>query len=130
MKRHSKILSAAAVVFLVTWNTSAWVYSQGPTGIIEYGGHCVGLDNFPIGYTEYRYSTDASGQVILVSRWPRLPQPGDMLHRGTKVYLGPVSFSVPMRPLPFVLVDGVILLIAFGLADIGWKALKRRQYEI
>jgi hypothetical protein len=127
MKRNPKILSAAALAFLVSWNCYAQVYSQGifSAGTTYYGDHCIGSDSFRFGYSEYSYRTDASGKYI----W--YPQPGDTEHRRTRIYVGSSSFSVPMRPLPFFLVVGISLMAALGLGNIGWKILRRRRrYEI
>jgi hypothetical protein len=129
-RRHLKILSAAAMAFLVSWNCNALVYSQGiySAGITHYGDHCVGPDSFRFGYSEYSYSTDAAGRIIWVQP-ERLPQQGDTFHRQTQIYLGPTSFSVPMRPLPFFLVVGISLMTVLGLGDLAWKFFRRRRYE-
>src|ERR1041385_200595 len=119
---HSKIISAAAVAFLVSWNCYAQVYSAGvySGGVTGWGGHYVGADKFRFGYSEYSYSTDARGFIIMISPG-RGTQPGDTFHRRTEIYLGPASFSVPMRPLPFLLVVVFGSLTALALGDFGWR---------
>lgn len=132
-KRPAKILFAAAVAFLVYSNCYAEVYSVAvySGGVSYYGDHCIGSDQFRFGYSECSYSTDAEGCIIGVSMAPpwRTVQPGDTYHRRTDIYLGPVSFSVPMRPLPFLLSVIASLLIALGLGDMGWKCFKYRPNE-
>ena len=129
-RSRPRILSAATVAFLVSWNCSAQVYSVGiySAGFTYYGDHCVGPDNFRFGYSEYSYSTDVAEHVIGFHPG-RLPQPGDTFHRRTQIYLGPASFSVPMRPLRFFLVVVIGLLTALGLVDFGERFLRRRHYE-
>jgi len=118
-------LSSVTIAFLVSWNCNAQVYSQGifSAGTTYYGDHCIGSSPLRFGFSEYSYRTDASGQYI----W--YPQPGDTEHRRTWIYFGPTSFSVPMRPLPFLIVSGTGLLVALALGDFGWKHLRRRRYE-
>src|ERR1700759_5085797 len=120
---RQKILSAAAVAFMVSWNTHAQMYSQGfyRFGITYYGDHCIGSGDGRVGYEEYSFSTDAKGHVIDYFSSRRRPQPGDTFHQRTEIYFGPGSFSVPMRPLPFMLVVAAAILTTFGLGDMAWK---------
>jgi hypothetical protein len=126
MKKNAKILSAATVALLVSWNGFAGVYSQGiySAGTTYYGDHCIGSGNFQFGFVEYSYLTDASGTYLMDGH----PRPGGTEHQLTRIYFGPTSVSVPMRPLPLFLIVGAVLTTVLGLGDIGWKVLRRRRY--
>jgi hypothetical protein len=132
-KRHAKILSAAAVAFLIYSDCYAGVYSQAiySGGVSYYGDHCIGTPPLRFGYSECSFSTDRQGYIIMVSMTSpgRTAQPGDTYHRQTEFYLGPISFSVPMRPLSFLLIIIASLLITFGFADMGWKCFRYRRSE-
>jgi len=121
-KRHAKILSAVTMAFLVSWNCGGVSFYG---GVSYYGDHCIGSAPFRFGYSEYSYFTDSHGSTIWYSPG-RTNLPSDTFHRRTRVYLGASSFSVPMRPLPLILVVGIVLLTICGLGDIGWKYLKRK----
>jgi hypothetical protein len=71
---------------MVSWNCNAQVYSIEYIrfGTTYYGDHCIGSYPLQIGYGEYSYDTDASGQYI---PYIRNPKPGDTEHRKTQIIL-------------------------------------------
>jgi hypothetical protein len=123
-KRHSKIFSAAMIAFLVSWNCYAQVYSPGTVGshfvktsditYVEKCGWSVGSPPFYFGLHEYGYSEDAAGKII---------------NPHTRVYVGPATFTVPLRPSAVAVSGGFILVLVLILADSGLTFLRRRRYE-
>ena len=121
------VLLGARTSYGGTWNVQAYIYSGG----VYYSDlHAVGSPPFMLGFREYHYSTDTAGLTIMpYSDVERKPQLGDRLHNCTQIYFGPSSFSIPMRPLPFLLVSGLAVLIVLVLVDFGLKYLRRKRYE-
>jgi hypothetical protein len=109
-----------------SWNVRGYIYAG---GIYYDGSHCVGSPPFQFGFREYHYSTDVAGYTIMYSEVARKSQPGDTLHMCTDLYLGPISFSVPMRPWACAVTSGVILVFVLTLADFALRFLRRKRYE-
>jgi hypothetical protein len=61
------------------------------------------------GIEECSYWTDSAGRAI---PWAasRVKQPGDLQHRCTRFRLGPVSISIPLPPIDFAFLAGLILI--------------------
>ncbi len=100
-----KIISAATIAFLVSWNCHAQVYSQNVgshfinTREVTYVEECVwsvGTPPFYLELNEYGYSMDAAGKIIN----PR-----------TRVYIGSTTFTVPLRPSAVAVSGGFILVL-------------------
>ena len=120
----------AAIMLLVAMRSFGQVYSSAiyAGGVSYYGDHCIGSAPFRFGFGEYSYSTDARGFIIMFSPG-RTIQPGDTFHSETRIYFGPTSFSVPMRPLSFLVICVVALVFILAMVDFGLKYLRRRRYE-
>ena len=131
IKRHSKILSAATVAFLVSWNCHAQVYSYGvyPGGVSYYPSHLIiGSPPVRLGLQEYSYSTDAAGVIITRPDW-RTPRADDIFHDCTVIYVGSLEFHVPMRPWVVLVVGGVVFAFVLTLADFTLSFFKRKRYQ-
>ena|ERR1043166_5721675 len=123
-------LAIVFIILLGTMRSFGEVYSSAiyAGGVSYYGDHCVGSGPFRFGYSEYSYSTDVRGYIIMFST-NRTTQPGDTFHRRTEIYFGPASFSVAMRPLPFLLVAVFGLSVTFATGNFVWRHLRRRRHE-
>jgi hypothetical protein len=118
-----KIISAATIAFLVSWNCHAQVYSQNvgshfintrEVTYVEECGWSVGTPPFYLGLHECGYSMDAAGNIIT----PR-----------TRVYIGTTTFTVPLPPSAVEVSSGFILVLVLILADSCWRHFRRRRYE-
>lgn len=129
-QRPSKILSAATVAFLVISNCSAGVYSTGiyPGGVTYFSPVAIGLPPFRVGWQEYTYSTDSAGSIITRPNW-RTPQPDDIFHDYTEIYVGPLKFQAPVRPTVVLVVGGVVFATVLTLVDFALRIFKRKRYE-
>jgi hypothetical protein len=119
-----KVISAAVIVFLVSWSCYAQVYSQdvgsffvdsSKVTYVEKCGWSVGSPPFYFGLHEYGYSMDVTGKIIN----PR-----------TRVYIVTATFTVPLRPQAAAVFCGFILVVGLTLANSGWRYFRRRRYEI
>ena len=121
------VLFGARTSYGDTWNVQSYIYSGG----VYYSHlHAVGSPSFMLGFREYHYSTDAAGLTIMpYSDIQRKPQLGDRLHSCTQIYLGPSSFSIPMHPLPSLLVGVTAIFVILFSASFSLKFLRRKRYE-
>jgi hypothetical protein len=96
--------------------TSAGIYSMGVTYYCDEWVVGSGANRFGLGRREF--STDSAGYVISAERIPG-SRPGDTLHRESCIYLGRISFYVPLpRIAVLFLGGGLILVFALLLAGI------------
>jgi hypothetical protein len=120
----------AALLVLAAGGSFGQVYSAGAYagGVTYYPSRwVVGPPPFRIGLEEYSYSTDAAGYILM----SRATQRGDTSHRRTRILLGPISFSVPLRPLAVAIIGGgLALTIGFHVATLRLRAYKKRRDEI
>ena len=113
---HTFIIAATILFAAVGSFGQSNVYSIGiyAGGVTYYPSRwAVGSHPFRFGLEEYSYSTDAAGYTIMFSSG-RGVQPGDTSHRRTQILLGPLSFSVPLRPISVAIISGVVILL-FGI---------------
>jgi hypothetical protein len=132
-----RLLFVLILVFEVTPSYGQCVYKMvSSNGMGYYNAHCIGSEKFAFGYQEYSYTTDAKGNVKplsmsvvstnangILSFVAKPPDPGDIDHRYTRVYLGPATFSVPMRPRPLFLLAVSIALLGSLLTYFAWKRI-------
>jgi hypothetical protein len=127
------IIAATAFLVAVSAFGQSNVYSLNfyAGGVTYYPSRwAVGSHPFRFGLEEYSYSTDAAGYTIMFSPG-RGVQPGDTYHRRTQILLGPISFSVPLRPISVVIIGGVVvLLFGFFTTKFRLRAFTFRRDEI
>ena len=120
----------SALVLIATMSSFAQVYSSGvyAGGVTYYSSRwTVGSPPFRFGLEEYSYSTDGAGYIIMISQGRRA-QPGDTFHRKTRLLLGPISFSVPLRPAAVVIIGGgIVLAIGFLLPVLRSTAYTQKR---
>lgn len=128
MRARSQKLVLAILLVLAAMDTFGQVYSvcAHAGGVTYYPSRwVVGSPPFRFGLEEYSYSTDAAGYIIIGRR---ATQPGDNFHRRTRILLGPVLFSVPLRPLAVAVIGGgIVLTVGFYLANLRFRDFKRMQ---
>lgn len=91
--------------------------------------HRIGSPPFMLGFRELRYSTDSAGLTIMPDDdLKRRPQPGDRHHRCTETFIGPFSFSVPMRPVPSLVLCSIAVLFMLALSNAGLRCLRRKGF--
>ena len=118
------ILCAAASSFGQVYSSYAYAGGVYSTTLFSFGS-----SPFQFGLEQCGYSTDASGYTIMASP-TRQAQPGDTSHWFTRVILGPVSCSTPLRPATVIVIgSSVILAVGFFIASLGLRFYKRGRYE-
>ena len=130
MTPHFQKFTLTAVVLLAAVSAfgQSNVYSVGiyAGGVTYYPSRwAVGSQPFRFGLEEYSYSTDAAGYIIMLSP-TRGTQIGDTYHRRTRIFAGPVSFSVPLRPVAVDIIFGAVVL-GLGIFVAG---LRLRSHEL
>lgn len=129
IKKHSKILSAAALAFMVSWNCNAQVYSWSiyAGGISYYPSHLlIGSPPFQFGLQEYSYSTDGAGVIITRPNW-RTPRIDDVFHDCSEIDAGPLTFHVPTRPWVVLVVGGVFFVLVLTVVDLALRFFRRKR---
>lgn len=106
---------------MVSWDCLAQVYSQnvGADTVnltnVTYVEECswsLGSPPFYFGLHEYGHSVDTAGMII---------------NPHTRVYIGPATFTVPLRPSVVAVLGGFIFVFSLVLADFGLTFLRRHK---
>jgi len=109
---QSNVYSLAIYAGGITYYPSRWVVGSSP---------------YRFGLEEYSYSKDAAGYVIMYSP-DRERLPSDTFHRRTQVLLGPVSFSVPLRPAVVAILFSVAAF-ALGVVLFRFRLKTHRLFQ-